>query len=51
MAKTVPWAVPDEVTMIALPARTRCVRAELDMDVLADLGVSAGRVPGNCRRV
>src|SRR5690606_7308529 len=37
-AKSVGWTVPDEVTMIALPARTRCVRAALDADVLADLG-------------
>ncbi|WP_019629509.1 helix-turn-helix domain-containing protein [Actinomadura atramentaria] len=32
------WTVPDEVTMVALPAKARCVRAALDHDVLADLG-------------
>ncbi|MFC6882675.1 MULTISPECIES: helix-turn-helix domain-containing protein [Actinomadura] len=32
------WTVPDEATMIALPVGTRCDRAALDADVLADLG-------------
>ncbi|TDE34043.1 PucR family transcriptional regulator [Actinomadura sp. 6K520] len=37
-AKDVGWTVPDEVTMVALPARTRCIRTALAPDVLADLG-------------
>ncbi|WP_243716601.1 helix-turn-helix domain-containing protein [Actinomadura darangshiensis] len=37
-AQAAGWRVPDEVTMVALPARARCVQEELDEDVLADLG-------------
>lgn len=37
-AQATGWSVPDEVTMVALPAGARCVRAALDDDVLADLG-------------
>ncbi|TDC89141.1 PucR family transcriptional regulator [Actinomadura sp. 7K507] len=37
-AEAAGWPLPDEVTMVALPAGARCVRAALDQDVLADLG-------------
>ncbi|MGP4022258.1 helix-turn-helix domain-containing protein [Actinomadura sp. 3N407] len=37
-AETAGWPVPDEATLVALPAGARCVRAALDEDVLADLG-------------
>ncbi|WP_433334123.1 PucR family transcriptional regulator [Spirillospora sp. CA-294931] len=32
------WDVPDEVTMVALPAQARCLIEALDPDVLADAG-------------
>lgn len=34
------WRVPDEVTMVALPAEAQCVRSALDDDVLADFGAA-----------
>ncbi|MFI0355691.1 helix-turn-helix domain-containing protein [Actinomadura sp. 9N407] len=32
------WSVPPEVTAVALPSQSRCVRAALDDDLLTDLG-------------
>ncbi|MFA1551929.1 PucR family transcriptional regulator [Actinomadura chokoriensis] len=36
-AASVGWAVPDRVTMVAIPAGARCVREALDGDVLVNL--------------
>ncbi|WP_433334121.1 helix-turn-helix domain-containing protein [Spirillospora sp. CA-294931] len=37
LAQIAEWEVPDEVTLVAVPAGSRVVRASLDQDLLADL--------------
>lgn len=51
-AEAAGWDVPDEVTMVALPAGARCVREALDDDVLADLADVEPHllIPGGLRR-